>query len=174
MTTTVNAVAPVAEQAAGVGGTSPRFKTTVDRKALLEAGNGVAASLPARPAAPVLSGIVLEASDGHLTLSAWDFNHATRDRIPAETTAPGRLLVHGRLLRDLLKKLDADWVTLFADGSKLIVPDPPATPFRPCRSRTVRSSPSSLRAAAGLMPRRWWPPSSWSSSRQGVTTQSRC
>lgn len=121
MTTTVNAVAPAAEQAAGVGGTSPRFKTTVDRKALLEAGNGVAASLPARPAAPVLAGIVLEATHGHLALSAWDYNHATRDRIPAETTAPGRLLVHGRLLRDLLKKLDADRVTLFADGSKLIV-----------------------------------------------------
>jgi DNA polymerase III subunit beta len=85
------------------------------------AGTGVSASLPARPAAPVLAGIVLEAAEGYLTLSAWNYDHATRDRIPAETTTPGRLLVHGRLLHDLLKKLDADRVTLFAEGSKLIV-----------------------------------------------------
>jgi DNA polymerase III subunit beta len=69
----------------------------------------------------VLAGIVLEATDGHLTLSAWNYDHATRDRIAAETTTPGRLLVHGRLLHDLLRKLDADRVTLFAEGSKLIV-----------------------------------------------------
>jgi len=85
------------------------------------AGTGVSASLSARPAAPVLAGIVLEAAEGHLTLSAWNYDHATRDRIPAETTTPGRLLVHGKLLHDLLKKLDADRVTLFAEGSKLIV-----------------------------------------------------
>ncbi|MBS2531949.1 hypothetical protein KGQ20_04115 [Catenulispora sp. NF23] len=121
MTTTVDAVAPAAEQAAAIADSPPRFNTNVDRKALLEAGSGVSASLPIRPAAPVLAGILLEAADGHLTLSAWDYNHATRDRIPAETTTPGRVLVHGKLLPDLLKKLDADRVALVADGSQLIV-----------------------------------------------------
>ena len=121
MTTTLDTPTPAADQAAGVTVFPPQFATTVDRKALLEAGKGVSASLPTRPAAPVLAGIVLEAADGHLTLSAWNYDHATRDRIPAETTTPGRLLVHGRLLHDLLKKLDADRVTLFAEGSKLIV-----------------------------------------------------
>jgi len=125
LTTTLDIPTPEADQAAGVSVTPPapppQFNTTVDRKALLEAGTGVAASLPTRPAVPVLAGIVLEASHSHLTLSAWNYDHATRDRIPADTAVPGRLLVHGRLLQDLLKKLDADRVTLYADGSKLIV-----------------------------------------------------
>ncbi|MBS2550487.1 DNA polymerase III subunit beta [Catenulispora sp. NL8] len=121
MTTTLELTTPAADQAAGASTATPQFNTTVDRKALLVAGNGVAASLTTRPAAPVLAGIVLEATGGHLTLSAWNFDHATRDRIPAVTTTPGRLLVHGRLLHDLLKKLDAEHVTLVAEGSKLIV-----------------------------------------------------
>lgn len=121
MTTTLDIPTPAADQAAGAAVSPPRFAATVDRKALLEAGNSVAAVLPVRAAAPVLAGILLEAGDEHLTLSAWDYDMAMRDRIPAEATMPGRLLVHGKLLRDLLKKLDADRVTLTADGSKVIV-----------------------------------------------------
>ncbi|GAA2019082.1 DNA polymerase III subunit beta [Catenulispora yoronensis] len=121
MTTILDVPTPAADQAAGVTVSRPRFTATVDRKALLEAANGVAASLPARPVAPVLAGIVLDADGQHLTLSAWDYDLATRDRVRAEVTVPGRLLVHGKLLRDLLKKLDADRVTLAAEGSKLVV-----------------------------------------------------
>jgi DNA polymerase-3 subunit beta len=121
LTTTLDTPAPTTEQVAGASASPPRFNVTVDRKALLDAANGVAASLPTRAAAPVLAGIVMEAADGHLTLSAFDYDVAARHRIPGDVAAPGRLLAHGKLLRDLLKKLGSDRVTLSADGSKLIV-----------------------------------------------------
>jgi DNA polymerase-3 subunit beta len=93
----------------------------VERDTLAEAVAWVARSLPSRPVLPILSGLLLEADSGGLTLSCFDYEVSARIRVDAEVTAPGTALVPGRLLAEITRSLpplevefdyDADDVTL--------------------------------------------------------------
>lgn len=81
------------------------MKFTVERDALAEAATWVARALPARPVIPVLSGLLLHAEDGGLTLSCFDYEVSARMRIPAEMAEPGAALVPGRLLVEITRSL---------------------------------------------------------------------
>ena len=77
----------------------------VDRDALAEAVAWVARSLPSRPVLPILSGLLLEASAGGLTLSCFDYEVSARIGVDAEVTDPGLALVPGRLLAEITRSL---------------------------------------------------------------------
>ena len=93
----------------------------VERDTLAEAVAWVARSLPSRPVLPILSGLLLEADSGGLTLSCFDYEVSARIRVDAEVAAPGTALVPGRLLAEITRSLpplevefdyDTDDVTL--------------------------------------------------------------
>src|ERR1700761_8004539 len=69
----------------------------VDRDVLAEAVAWVARSLPSRPVLPILSGLLLEAATGSLTLSCFDYEVSARIRVDAEVAEPGTVLVPGRM-----------------------------------------------------------------------------
>src|SRR5579884_1526312 len=59
-------------------------KFRVERDVLAEAVAWAARSLPARPPAPVLAGLLLKAEDGKLSLSAFDYEVSARVAVEAD------------------------------------------------------------------------------------------
>jgi len=97
-------------------------KFTVERDVLSEAVTWTARTLPQRPPAPVLSGIVIDAeADGTLRLSSFDYDVSSRIEISGEVEEPGRVLVSGRLLADISKALPDRPVEFVLEGTKTVV-----------------------------------------------------
>jgi DNA polymerase III subunit beta len=116
------------------------MKFTVERDALAEAVAWVARALPGRPVVPVLTGLLLSAGRdegaGHdqragqdggagpgdepgqdfLTLSCFDYEVSARVRVRAEVAEPGKVLVPGRLLVEIVRSLPPHQVE-FADDT---------------------------------------------------------
>jgi DNA polymerase-3 subunit beta len=96
-----------------------RFR--VERDVLAEAVAWAARSLPARPPVPVLAGLMLDAADGRLVLSSFDYEVSARVEVPAEVAEPGTALVSGRLLADISRSLPARPVDVATDATKVVV-----------------------------------------------------
>jgi DNA polymerase-3 subunit beta len=96
-------------------------KFRVERDVLADAVAWTARSLPARPAVPVLAGLLLEANEGVLMLSAFDYEVSARVGIEAEFEEEGRILVSGRLLADICRSLPNRPVEISTDGAKVAV-----------------------------------------------------
>ncbi|WP_406284539.1 DNA polymerase III subunit beta [Embleya sp. NBC_00896] len=97
------------------------MKFRVERDVLADAVAWTARSLPARPAVPVLAGLLLEAAEQRLTLSSFDYEVSARGGVEAEVDEPGRVLVSGRLLADISKSLPNRPVEFSTDGAKVTV-----------------------------------------------------
>jgi DNA polymerase III subunit beta len=96
-------------------------KVRVERDTLAEAVSWTARSLPARPAAPVLAGLLVEADEAAVAVSGFDYETSARAAVAAEVAEPGRLLVHGRLLADIAKALPNRPVEIVTEGARLLV-----------------------------------------------------
>lgn len=95
------------------------MKLTIDPRTLAETVAWTARALPARPTVPVLAGLLLEADNDTLTVSAFDYDTSMRATIPADVTEPGRTLLPGRLLTEVTKALpDRAMLNLAATGGE--------------------------------------------------------
>ncbi len=92
------------------------MKFTVGREALGEGVAFVSRALPARPVVPVLSGILLDATPGAVTLSCFDYEVSARVTVAAEVAETGRALVPGRLLAEITRSLPAGPAEFSADA----------------------------------------------------------
>jgi DNA polymerase III subunit beta len=127
-------------------------KFRVERDVLAEGVAWAARSLPARPPVPVLAGLMLDASDGRLVLSSFDYEVSARVEIAADISEPGVALVSGRLLADISRSLPDRPVELVTDGAKVVltcgsarfslltlpVEDYPSLPDMPTASGSLR------------------------------------
>lgn len=95
------------------------MKIRVERDALADAVAWVARSLPTRPTAPILSGMLLEAEANGLTLSSFDSSTSAKVTIPATVTDEGTVLVSGRLLSEIARSLPNKPVDMDADHSRV-------------------------------------------------------
>lgn len=77
----------------------------VNRDVFSEAVSFVVKLLPQRNPQPILAGVLIEAGDGGLTLSAFDYEASARTTIEATVDEPGTILVHGRLLSEIASRL---------------------------------------------------------------------
>jgi DNA polymerase-3 subunit beta len=96
-------------------------KIRVERDVLAEAVAWAARSLPARPPAPVLAGLLLKAEDGQLSLSSFDYEVSARVSVEAEVEEEGTVLVSGRLLADISRALPNRPVEISTDGVRATV-----------------------------------------------------
>src|SRR6202034_4311099 len=80
------------------------MKLQVERDPLAEAVAWTARALPARPTAPVLAGMRLQAGS-ELTLSTFDYEVSAQSTIPVQADEPGTVLVSGRLLAEIVRSL---------------------------------------------------------------------
>jgi DNA polymerase-3 subunit beta len=103
-------------------------KFRVERDVLADAVAWTARTLPVRPSAPVLSGLLIEAGadagDGEasgdgLRLSTFDYETSARATLNAAVSEEGRALVSGRLLADICRSLPQKPVDVAIDGSKV-------------------------------------------------------
>jgi DNA polymerase-3 subunit beta len=79
----------------------------------------VARNLPARPAVPVLAGVLLEGNDDGLAISGFDYEVSAEVQVAAEIATPGRALVSGRLLSDITRALPAKPVDVSVEGTRV-------------------------------------------------------
>ncbi|MDH2412794.1 DNA polymerase III subunit beta [Nocardioides sp. CER19] len=129
------------------------MKFRVDRDVFADAVAWAARSLPVRPSTPVLSGLLIEASDEGLVLSTFDYETSARATLSAEVSDEGKALVSGRLLADIVRSLPAKPVELTLDGARasltcgsarfslqtMPVEDYPTLPEMPTAAGTVKS-----------------------------------
>ena len=129
------------------------MKFRVERDVLADAVAWAARSLPVRPSAPVLAGLLIETNDDGLMLSTFDYETSARATVPAEVSDEGRALVSGRLLADICRSLPNKPVDMTIDGAKVSltcgsarfslqtmpVEEYPALPDMPQATGTVRS-----------------------------------
>ncbi|MFC5172421.1 DNA polymerase III subunit beta [Streptomyces mutomycini] len=97
------------------------MKIRVERDLLAEAVAWVARSLPARPPAPVLAGLLLKAEDGALSFSSFDYEVSAKVSVDAEIEEDGTVLVSGRLLADICRALPNRPVEISTDGVRATV-----------------------------------------------------
>lgn len=130
------------------------MKIRVERDALADAVAWVARSLPNRPTAPILSGMLLSADANAVELSSFDSTTSAKVSLPAQVTDEGTVLVSGRLLAEIARSLPNKPVDLVADHSKveltcgsarftlqtLPVEEYPTLPDMPSQAGTVDSS----------------------------------
>lgn len=95
------------------------MRFTVGRDALGEAVAFVSRALPSRPVVPLLACMLIEAADGGLTLSCFDYEVSARCTVEAEISEPGTALVPGRLLAEITRSLPARPVTFSDDADVL-------------------------------------------------------
>lgn len=81
------------------------MRFTVNRDVFSDAVSFAAKLLPQRPTQPLLSGVLIEAADGELTLSSFDYETSARTTVVADVTVAGRALVSGRLLGEIAQRL---------------------------------------------------------------------
>lgn len=97
------------------------MKAEINSTALSDAVAWTTRIIPARPASPILAGIKLEAVDGTLKLSAFDYEVSARNQIEAGVDESGSALVLGKLLADITKSLPAEKTYLSTEGSKMTI-----------------------------------------------------
>ncbi|MCW2542057.1 MAG: polymerase subunit beta [Frankiales bacterium] len=130
------------------------MKFRIERDALADAVAWSARSLPARPAAPVLAGLLLDVNDDSLTVSGFDYEVSTQAALEVTAGVTGRALVSGRLLAEITKALPAHPIEFAADGTRVTIScgssrftlptmpdeDYPRLPDMPTTAGTVSSS----------------------------------
>jgi DNA polymerase-3 subunit beta len=97
------------------------MKVRVGRDVLAEAVGWVAKGLPSRPSVPILAGMVVDAADGQVTLSGFDYESSGQVSVPAEVADGGRFLVSGRLLADICRSMPRDTVDLSGEAAQVQV-----------------------------------------------------
>lgn len=97
------------------------MKVEINSSALADAVAWTTRVIPARPASPILAGIKLEAIDGTLQLSAFDYEVSARHHIEAGIDEPGDALVLGKLLADITKSLPSETAYLTTDDAKMTI-----------------------------------------------------
>jgi len=94
-------------------------KIRVERDALADAVAWVARSLPNRPTAPILAGLLMKAAGDEVTLSSFDSTTSAQVTMAAEVTDEGTVLVSGRLLNEIARSLPNKPVEMVADHTQV-------------------------------------------------------
>ena len=81
------------------------MKFQVNRDVFSEAVSFAVKLLPQRTTLPILSGVLIEATEDGLTLSSFDYEVSAQTSIAAEVEEAGKILVSGRLLADIASRL---------------------------------------------------------------------
>jgi len=96
-------------------------KFEVNRDIFSDAVSFVVKLLPPRPTQPILSGVLLEARDGELSLSSFDYETSSRTAVDASVETEGAVLVQGRLLAEIANRLPAAPVTIEREERGILV-----------------------------------------------------
>jgi len=77
--------------------------------------------LPQRTTLPILSGVLIEATETGLILSSFDYEVSAQTEIPAEVEETGKVLVSGRLLAEIASRMPNAPVRFSTESSRIKV-----------------------------------------------------
>ncbi|MFF6945841.1 DNA polymerase III subunit beta [Streptomyces lavendulae] len=97
------------------------MKLTIENEHLADAAQWAMRAVPARPPVPLLAGILITADKDTLTLAGFDYYVSCRAIEDADIDEPGKALVSGRLLTDIVRALPKQQVTITADETDLVL-----------------------------------------------------
>ncbi len=95
------------------------MKLRAERSEFAEAVSWATRTVGARVTLPALSGVLLEAEDGRLTCRATDLEVAAEVSIPVQIDQPGRVLLPGRLLSQLVARFPNAPVQVDGDADRV-------------------------------------------------------
>ncbi|WP_147339542.1 DNA polymerase III subunit beta [Actinomadura spongiicola] len=93
------------------------MKFVIDTAAFANAVGWASRFLPARPPVPVLAGIRLRADDGRLTVTTFDYEVCAHAETDADVGQDGTVLVSGRLLAEIARRLTAGTCEVSCEGA---------------------------------------------------------
>lgn len=97
---------------------TPTMKFTLTADALADAAAYASKGISARPPVPVLSGLLIEAQQGGLRISGFDYEKSARTQVAADVTEPGTVLLQGRMFTDIIRKFGRKTVTVTVDDRR--------------------------------------------------------
>lgn len=97
------------------------MKVEVNSAAFAEAVAWTTRIIDSRPANPILAGLKIEAEDGTLNLSAFNYQVSSRNHIEAGIDETGSVLVLGKLMADITKLLPAENTYLSSNETTLTI-----------------------------------------------------
>jgi DNA polymerase-3 subunit beta len=96
-------------------------KFQVNRDVFSEAVSFAVKLLPQRTTLPILSGVLIQATDDGLTLSSFDYEVSAQTQIAADVEEQGVILVSGRLLSDIANRLPNAPVRFSTEEGRIVV-----------------------------------------------------
>ena len=96
------------------------MKFTCQKTELVQAIQTVSKAASSKPQMPVLSGIYLKAEDGILELQATDYEIGILCQIEAEVETPGNIVLSGRYLQEVTRRLPGETVEIDFDRQEQI------------------------------------------------------
>ena len=97
------------------------MKFTANRDVLSDAVSFAVKLLPQRTTLPILSGILVRAGEGWISLSSFDYEVSSQTEIDADVSESGVILVSGRLLSEIVSKLPNAPVQFSTEDNKVTV-----------------------------------------------------
>ena len=97
------------------------MKITCITREIINAVQTVSKAIASKPQTPILSGIYLQANNETLELRATNYELSMLVKIPAEIEEPGQIVLTGRYLQDVVRKLSGEKVTLTYKKEEKIV-----------------------------------------------------
>ena len=97
------------------------MKFQVNRDVFSEAVSFAVKLLPQRTTLPILSGVLIQANDGGLVLSSFDYEVSSQTEIQADVEETGTILVSGRLLAEIAGRLPNAPVRVSTEESRISV-----------------------------------------------------
>lgn len=97
------------------------MKFQANRDVFSEAVSFAVKLLPQRTTLPILSGVLIEATETGLILSSFDYEVSAQTEIAADVEEPGTVLVSGRLLAEIASRLPNAPVRFSTEESRILV-----------------------------------------------------
>lgn len=98
------------------------MKVTCSTRELINAIQIISKAIAAKPQTPILSGIHLHADNETLELQATNYELSLLAKIPVQVEEPGQIVITGRYLQDVVRKLSGETVSLeYKKDEKIIL-----------------------------------------------------
>lgn len=97
------------------------MKFTCSKNELIESLNAVSRAVAVKPQMPILAGVYMKAEGSGLELQANNFSLGIVTKIPVNTEEPGEIVVVGKFLLEIIRKLSGETVTIsHKDGESVV------------------------------------------------------
>ena len=97
------------------------MKFTCKTKELNSACNNVIRAVSAKVTIPTIEGILIECNSGTLSLTGYDFEFGINTILSADVDEQGDIVINAKVLCDIIRKLDDEFVTIETNGTSVSI-----------------------------------------------------